>query len=238
MQNNGAADNIKTVIITGANGNLGTAVTRRFLSQGYRVIATVINDAARKDLDQHQNLEVIAVNLSDETEAEKFIEDSIQKYKRIDGVLLLVGGFAMGGLAETKTADIRKQFSLNFETAFNVARPAYAHMKENKQGRIVFIGARPALEPAAGKDLIAYALSKSLLFKLAEFINEDAKGMNVTATVVAPSTLDTPLNRQQMPSADPEKWVKPGELADILEFIVSEKAKPLREPVLKVYNNS
>jgi NAD(P)-dependent dehydrogenase (short-subunit alcohol dehydrogenase family) len=111
-------------------------------------------------------------------------------------------------------------------------------MKENGSGRIVFIGSRPALEAKAGKELIAYGLSKSLLFKLAEYINAEAKGKNVTATVVVPSTIDTPLNRKNMPDANPDKWVKPEALANILEFIVSDKSSPLRETVLKVYNNS
>ncbi|MBD0352123.1 MAG: SDR family oxidoreductase, partial [Flavisolibacter sp.] len=65
-----------------------------------------------------------------------------------------------------------------------------------------------------------------------------AKGRNVTVTVVAPSTLDTPLNRESMPDANPDNWVKPEALAEILEFIVSEKGMPLRETVLKVYNNA
>ena len=178
------------------------------------------------------------MNLTDENDAEKFVRLAIKTSTIIDGALLLVGGFTMGSLADTKINDIKKQFALNFDTAYHVARPLYAHMKENRNGRLVFIGARPALEAGAGKGLIAYGLSKSLLFKLAEYINEDAKGTNVTATVVAPSTLDTELNRQQMPTADPEKWVKPEVLAGILEFIVSDKAHPLRETVLKVYNNA
>jgi len=94
------------------------------------------------------------------------------------------------------------------------------------------------LNAAQGKGLIAYGLSKSLLFKLAEFLNEDAKGKNVTVTVVAPSTLDTPLNRQSMPDVNPGISVKPSALAEILEFIVSDKSSVLRETVLKVYNNA
>jgi len=73
-------------------------------------------------------------------------------------------------------------------------------MLGNNSGRLVYIGSRPALDAKSGKDVLAYALSKSLLFKLAEFLNEEAKGKNITATVVVPSTLDTPLNRQNMPA--------------------------------------
>jgi len=85
---------------------------------------------------------------------------------------------------------------------------------------------------------VAYGLSKSLLFKLAEYMNEEAKGKNVVTTVVVPSTLDTALNRKSMPDANPDNWVKPSALAAILEFAVNGVATPLRETVLKVYNNA
>jgi NAD(P)-dependent dehydrogenase (short-subunit alcohol dehydrogenase family) len=227
-----------TVLITGANGNLGTAVTNTFLKQGYKVVATVINEEEKKELPQNENLQIEVVNLTNESETASFVQNAIEKYKKVDGALLLVGGFAMGDIRVTKTDEIKKQISLNFDTAYNVARPLFQHMIENNNGRIVFIGARPAIQADAGKNLLAYGLSKSLLFKLAEYLNEEAKGKNVTATVVAPSTLDTPLNRKNMPEVNPDNWVKPEVLADILEFIISNKAFPLRETVLKVYNNS
>jgi len=144
----------------------------------------------------------------------------------------------MGKIKNTSAEDIKKQLALNFDTAYHVVRPLYEHMLEKGSGRIVFIGARPALQPEAGKSLIAYALSKSLLFRLAEYINEEAKGKNITATVVVPSTLDTAINRKSMPDVDPDIWVKPQALAEVLEFIVSDKGAPLREAVIKVYNNA
>lgn len=229
---------MKTVIITGANGNLGSAVTAAFLDKGYRVIAVVHKEEDRKDLAQHENLQVEAVDLNDGPKAASFVEDMIAQHSTIDAALLLAGGFMMGDIAKTTMNDIQRQIALNFETAYHVARPLFRHMMENNEGRLVFIGARPAIEPSYGKNLLAYGLSKSLLFKLAEYLNATAKGKNVTATVVAPSTLDTPINRESMPDADPETWVKPAVLAEILGFIVSGKSHPLRETVLKVYNNS
>jgi len=229
---------MKTVIITGANGNLGSAVTKEFLEKGYQVVATVITEAMKADFTTADRLEVRVVNLTDEGETDIFIQSVIGKYKKIDAALLLVGGFAMGNIATTSGADIDKQLSLNFKTAYHVTKPLFRHMMENDNGRLIYIGARPAIEPSQGKDLLAYGLSKSLLFKLAEYLNEEAKGKNVSATVVAPSTLDTPLNRKSMPDTDPYIWVKPSALAEILEFVVSEKGGPLRETVLKVYNNA
>jgi len=229
---------MKTIIITGANGNLGTAVTREFLDKGYQVIATVATDAMKADLAVQERLDVRVVDLANEEATNVFIRSVIDTYKKIDAALMLVGGFVMGNIAATSVADIQKQFSLNFETAYHVTRPLFQHMMDNGNGRLVFIGARPAIEASQGKNLLAYGLSKSLLFKLAEYLNEEAKGKNVTATVVAPSTLDTPLNRKSMPDTDPEIWVKPTALAEILEFIVSDKNLPIRESVIKVYNNA
>ena len=236
-----ASNNIpsgKTVIITGANGNLGSAVTTTFLGKGYKVIATVINESMIGELEAHESLEVVVVNLTDAAETEAFVLNTISKYTQIDAALLLVGGFAMGNIAATETGDIDKQINLNFKTAFHVIKPLLSHMLASENGRIVFIGARPAIEPKQGKDLVAYGLSKSLLFKLAEYINEESKGKNVTASVVVPSTLDTPLNRKSMPDVNPEIWVKPQKLAELLEFSVSDVSGILREVVLKAYNNA
>jgi NAD(P)-dependent dehydrogenase (short-subunit alcohol dehydrogenase family) len=229
---------MKTVIITGGNGNLGTAVTKEFLDKNYRVIATVPDEKLKAEFQSHPNLDVIVVNLVNEKETAGFVEATVRKYKSIDAALLLVGGFAMGNLAATSGDDLHKQITLNFETAYYVTRPLFDHMMTNKKGRIVFIGARPALNPAQGKELVAYALSKSLLFKLADILNETAKGINLTVSVIVPSTLDTPLNRKSMPDTNPDIWVKPAEIAETLEFLVSDKSAALRETVLKIYNNA
>lgn len=229
---------MKTVLITGAAGNLGSAVLRKFLTSGYRVIATVQNREQLDAMEQNSNLEARVVNLNNENEASGFISEMTAKYGQIDAALLLVGGFAAGDIEHTTADDLRKQYSLNFETAYFVARPLFTHMMSHGYGRLVFVGARPALQAAAGKSLVAYALSKSLVFKLAEFLNAEAKGKNVTATVVVPSTIDTAINRQSMPDAYPENWVKASQIADLMEMICSETGAPLRETVLKVYNNA
>jgi NAD(P)-dependent dehydrogenase (short-subunit alcohol dehydrogenase family) len=231
-------NNKPLVIITGANGNLGSAVTGTFLSKGYRVVATVLEDGMKKDFEPNDDLEIQVVDLTNEEAASGFVNNIIKAKGVVDAALMLVGGFAGGDIKKTALTDIKKQITLNFDTAYNVAKPLTAHMQENKKGKLVFIGSRPALNASQGKDLVAYALSKSLLFRLAELINETCKGTDVTATVIAPSTLDTALNRKYMPDVDPETWVKPTALAEVMAFIVGENGTVLRETVLKAYNNA
>lgn len=229
---------MKTVIITGANGNLGTACVQKFLAEGHKVIAVDGHDNHLAFATGNKNYSFTSVNLSNETDTAAFIHNTISKNGKVDAALMLAGGFAAGDIASTTGADMQKMYALNFETAYFMARPLLQHMQENNTGRLIFIGARPALQAAQGKDLLAYALSKSLLFKLAEFINESCKGKNITATVVVPSTIDTALNRKSMPDANPADWVTPEALAENMAFIVSEKGSALRETVLKVYNNA
>jgi NAD(P)-dependent dehydrogenase (short-subunit alcohol dehydrogenase family) len=228
----------KVAIVTGASGNMGQAVVKKFLGEGYKVIGTVIpNDPVKIDIDS-ADFETAIVNLTDEENSLQFIEMIIQKHGSIDAAVLTVGGFAMGSVAETKTADVLKQYKLNFETAYNTARPVFIQMLKQNSGRIFIIGSRPGLDAKNGKGMVAYGLSKSLIFRLAELMNDEAKGKNVVTSVVVPSTIDTPQNRKSMPDADPSKWVKAEDIANVIYFYCTGDASVLREPLIKVYNNA
>ena len=144
----------------------------------------------------------------------------------------------MGSIVETKMAEILKQHRLNFQTTYHVARPVFAQMLEQASGRIFLTGARTGIDMKFSKGTTAYGLSKSLVFRLAELMNEEAKGKNVLTSVIAPSIIDTPQNRQSMPKANPSDWVKAEEIANIVYFYSTSEASVLRETVLKVYNNA
>lgn len=229
---------MKTAIVTGASGNMGQAVIKKFIDEGYKVIGTIIpNDPVPMDFPADK-LEKNVVDLTNEDDSAKFVTNIISKYGSVDAAVLTVGGFAMGSVAETKTSDIANQYKLNFETAYNVAKPIFVQMLKQNSGRIFIIGSRPGLNAKDGKGMVAYGLAKSLIFRLAELMNAEAKGTNVVTAVIVPSTIDTPQNRKSMPGADPAKWVKPEAIADVIYFYCTEEASVLREPVIKVYNNS
>ncbi|MEO8769034.1 MAG: SDR family NAD(P)-dependent oxidoreductase [Ferruginibacter sp.] len=228
----------KTAIITGAAGNMGQAIVRKFLKEGYHVVGTITsNDPASINIDD-TNFEKVAVDLMSEEAAEKAVGEVITKNKTIDAAVLTVGGFAMGKVSDTKSADVLKQYKLNFETAYHVARPVFIQMMQQGYGRIFLVGSRPGLSAKDGKGLIAYGLSKSLIFRLAELMNEEAKGTNVVTCVLVPSTIDTPQNRKSMPDADFSSWVKAEAIADTVYFYCTDEAAAVREPVIKMYNNS
>jgi len=228
----------KTAIVTGASGNMGQAVVKKFMEEGYKVIGTVIpNDKVKLDFPEDK-FEKRVVDLVNEEEAASFVSEVIKKYGTIDVAVLTVGGFAMGKIADTRTSDILRQYQLNFETTYNTARPIFLQMLTQNKGRIFLVGARPGLDAKNSKGMVAYGLSKSLIFRLAELMNEEAKGHNIVVSVLVPSTIDTPQNRQAMPDAKFENWVSPEAFANVVYFYASEEGEPLREPVIKVYNNA
>jgi NAD(P)-dependent dehydrogenase (short-subunit alcohol dehydrogenase family) len=229
---------MKTAIVTGASGNLGQSVVNKFLAQGYRVIGTVNHNEPAKINLNNPNFEEEAVDLIDESKAKEFVDRVISKYKTIDVAVLTVGGFAAGKITETGTAEVMKQYRLNFETAYNVARPSFVQMMQQDNGRIFIIGSRPGLDAKYGKGMVAYGLAKSLIFRLAELMNDEAKGHNVVTSVVVPSTIDTPQNRKAMPDANFDSWVKPEAIADVIYFHCTPEGSVLREPLIKVYGNA
>jgi len=217
---------------------MGQAVVKKFLAEGYKVTGTTVpNDPVKIDIND-PNFETVVVDLMDEEHSRQFIESVVGKHGSLDAAILTVGGFAMGSVAETKTADVMKQYKLNFETAYNVARPIFTQMLKQNSGRIFLIGSKPGLDHRNGKGMVAYGLAKSLIFRLAELMNDESKGTDIVTSVIVPSTIDTPQNRQSMPDAKFDSWVKPEAIADILYFHCSPEASALREPIIKIYNNA
>jgi NAD(P)-dependent dehydrogenase (short-subunit alcohol dehydrogenase family) len=225
----------KNVLITGATGNLGSAVAKKFNELGYNVLA-IVSPGKHSGL-IGERIETYATDLTNEKEVATMITSIIGQHKALDAALLLVGGFSAGGIKETDGERLRKMYSLNFETVYFTVRPIFLQMLQQPEGgRIILVGARPSLRPQDGKNVLAYSLSKSLLFKLAEFLNAEGASHNVVTSIVVPSTIDTAVNRLSMPTADFSKWVKPEEIASVMAFITENKI--LRDPVFKVYGES
>lgn len=227
----------KIAIITGATGNLGKAVTRKMLNSGFSVIGTTEPGKDVQSKDEH--LTYKSVDLIDPVAAQSFIEEVVSDYGKINAVICLVGGFDMATLSDASYEAVQKMINLNFFTAFNTIQPILRLLKDQtERNSIVLIGAKPVFDPNVGKAVFPYAISKSMLLKMAEMINADSKQSNVTATVVVPSIIDTPPNRSAMPDANFANWVSPVSIAEKIAYVCGEGGRDLRETVLKIYGNS
>ncbi|MGX1930979.1 SDR family NAD(P)-dependent oxidoreductase [Flagellimonas sp. 2504JD4-2] len=229
----------KTIIITGAAGNLGRTITSKLLEQGYAVNA-VLGPSDNPDFIKHQNLVSNSVNLLNQDDSNEFIH-YVTDYLRedVEALICLVGGFATGNIEDTGSDSIQRMIDLNFKTAYHVVRPMIGYCKKHgKPLKVILIGSRPAISPSEGKNLVAYGLSKSLLVQLAEYINIETNETGINVSVIVPSTMDTPGTRAAMPNAQPGDWVPLEEVYETIFFVLSNAGGMMREPIYKLYNKA
>jgi len=222
----------KVILITGAKGGLGTFVTNSFLEAGARVFG-VSRSIADSDF-PHPNFLAVAAELSDGERARQVAEEVRNKTGRIDGLVHLVGVFAGGkSVAETDDATLDKMLDLNLRSAFHVIRAVLPIMRTQNSGRIIAIGSKAAVEPAAMAGV--YAASKAALVSLIRTVAREYAGQHVSANVVLPGTMDTPANRSAMPHADYAKWVHPDQVAKLLVHLASDEAAQISGAVIPIY---
>jgi len=222
----------KSVLITGASGGLGGAVVQKFLKEDFQVYGTARNANGL------EGAQITSVDLTNEAAVNEYIAQLTAQDANLKTAILLVGGFAMGDLKKTDGAALQKMYKLNFETTYFVVRALLSHFEANGGGHFVLIGTRAAFTAKDAAHLVAYGLSKSLVMYLAEIINAYGKDKNIQASVIVPSTIDTPQNREAMPDADFSKWTTGEAIADAIYYLMTDSGKHLREVVLKMYNES
>jgi NAD(P)-dependent dehydrogenase (short-subunit alcohol dehydrogenase family) len=211
----------KVVFITGAKGGLGTFVTRRFLAAGATVVGTS-RSISKEDFPQ-PNFIPLAVDFTKAAAVHDAIESVVGRFGKLDVLVHVLGGFAGGQtVAGTDDATWEQMRDLNLTSAFYVLRAAIPHLRKSGTGRIIAIGSLAAVAPHPG--LGAYVTFKAALSTLVQTVALENKDAGLTANVVLPGTMDTPANRKSMPTADFSKWVRPGDVADLVLWLADERS--------------
>src|ERR1700687_330560 len=150
----------RVVIITGANGGLGSFVTQRFLATG-ATVGGASRSISQKDFPL-PNFVALPVDFTKAAEVRGAVDSIVDRYGRLDVLVHVLGGFAGGtSVAETNDATWEQMRDLNLTSAFYVLRAAIPHLRKSGAGRIVAIGSLAAVEPHAG--LGAYVTFQSAL---------------------------------------------------------------------------
>ncbi len=232
----------RTALITGGTGALGTAVTRRFLDDGFRVAVTWVvkeeSEALFDELDDDASrVTSVECDVTEPDAVTRVFEDVIEDLGSIDVLVHLVGAWKGNEkVHEHSLESWDRMFDLNLRSAFLCSRAVLPKMLQRDWGRIVLVSSRTAHSDRAGQ--AGYAIAKAGVGVLAETIAEETRGTGVTANVVAPSTLDTERNRTAMPDADHSSWVPPSEVAASIAFLASDPAGQLRGAWLPVYGSA
>lgn len=223
------------VLLTGATGGLGGAVTKELLARGAVVTAPTIEDPHplldRLPEQWHDRLRFVDGDLVDEPTVERIVKGMTQ----VDALVHLVGGFTMGDADGIELDAWRAHHDLQLTTTMLCCKHALRRMKEAGYGRIVTVGSKAVAQPMA--KMATYAAAKAGVVALTQTIAEETKGTGITANSVLPSIIDTPANREAMGDAEADAWVSPESLAQTIAFLASPAAADVRGAAIPVYGD-
>ncbi len=228
----GLAD--RTVLVTGAAGNLGRAVAAGALAAGANVALTdrSLDFLQARFAEDGRTALFETPDLSDDAAAGGLVARTVERFGRLDAAISTVGGFAFANVADDSRATWERMAMLNVYTALAVSRAALPALKAAGGGAIVLVGAAAGLRAPAG--VAAYAASKSAVMRLAESLAEECRADGVRVNCVLPTTMDTPENRAAMPDADRSGWVSPESIADTMLFLASDAARAVTGALVPV----
>jgi NAD(P)-dependent dehydrogenase (short-subunit alcohol dehydrogenase family) len=228
----------RTAIVTGGTGGLGSAVTRSFLDDGWRVVVPWLDERELGRLEPSDGLELVQADLFDEASVGEVVARAAgDAQSPLAAAVNLVGGFAEGGrVHETPIAEFEAQFRLNLRPAYLVSAAAIPHLLERGGGAIVCVSTRAAVRPFAGA--AGYITSKAAVLAFVDALSAEYRKDGVRANAILPSIIDTPGNRAANPEGKFDTWVKPQEIAGVVRFLCSDASAPTSGAHVPVYGRA
>ena len=225
----------RCVMVTGATGNLGRAVTAAFTNLGARlVLLGSTPQSLERAFGTGGEDEMLApVDLLDAARVDEAVATALARFGRIDVLCNLAGGFRMGeAVHETSRETWDFLLDINAGTVLNTARAVVPAMIAAGGGKIVNVAAFAAGRGAARMG--AYAAAKAAVIRLTEAMSAELREANINVNCVLPSVIDTPQNRASMPQADPTRWVAPEDLAQVIVFLASDASRAMHGAAVPV----
>jgi len=232
----------KVVLVAGGTGGLGRAVSLAFLREDAK---TVVTYRSQEEFDALQSaagaksaaLAGYRVDVTDEGAVVALVDSVLAQHGHLDAMVNTVGGYVGGvKLWELETKAFDQMLALNLRAGYALSRASIKPMLKEKQGAIVNVAAKAALDHAAGAT--AYAASKAAALAMIDALAADVKGSGVRVNSILPSIIDTEANRRAMPNADFATWPKPEDIARVVLFLCSEEARVIHGAAIPVYGNS
>ncbi|MGC5053698.1 SDR family NAD(P)-dependent oxidoreductase [Micromonospora sp. DT48] len=228
----------RSVLVTGATGGLGGAVSAAFVAAGWRVVAPQRwQPQPVGSPDANAPVRIVA-DLTDPQDAARVAEVAAGDPEApLRAVVNLVGGYASGGLVhETPIDEFDRMLTLNLRPTHLVTRAALPHLVAAGGGAVVCVAARAAVAPFPG--VAGYVTAKAAVLGFASAVAVEYKAAGIRCNTVLPSVIDTPTNRAAMPDADHSRWVAPAEIASVIRFLASDESAPTSGAAVPVYGRA
>jgi NAD(P)-dependent dehydrogenase (short-subunit alcohol dehydrogenase family) len=234
----------RTALVAGGSGALGSGVVEVLLGRGEQVCVPWVVEAeaealrnAQPDAIRDGQLRLSQCDVADRDQLAALLDVLRADWGPLWLACSLVGGWA-GGAPVAELEDLTlldRMLLLNLRTAATVAAEGLRHMGDDG-GRVVLVGSRTVLRPAAGQ--AAYTAAKAGVLSLVHTLAEELRGTGRTANAIVPGVIDTPANRRSMPDSDHERWVPPRAIGKVVAWLASADSWPVSGASIPVYGAS
>lgn len=218
----------RVTLVTGGAGGLGLSVVKALLERGDHLWVPWVRpegaERVREALPPDAPLTLLEADVTDADRMGEVVDRIRAEAGRLDALCNLVGGFTMAPLSETSDADFDRMMTLNVRSAFTVTRAALPLLERSSGGRIVNVAAAPAVRRGGG-GMVAYTASKGAVVAMTHALAAELGAGGISVNAIAPTTIDTPANREAMPDADRTRWVQPAEIASLAAWLTSDAAR-------------
>jgi len=202
-------------IITGAASGIGKEIALRFAAEGGTPVIADLNLAAAQATAEEIKAKgsdafAVAMNVTDEAEVEAGVAAVAAKYGRIDVLVSNAGIQIVHPFVDFPFSDWKKLTSIHLDGAFLTTKACLKHMYAANYGRVVYMGSVHSHE--ASKLKVAYVTAKHGLLGMARVLAKEGAEHNVTANVVCPGFVRTPLVDKQIPEQAKELGITEDEV--------------------------
>jgi len=209
----------RTIVVTGAAGNLGRVVCARLARDGARVVPFVHTKRAPEER---------AVELTDE----RSVEAGFEGIGPVWAAVNCAGGWRGGSpLKDTPLEVLDAMLASNLRSLFIVSRAAIRRFAP-EGGRIVSVSSAPVASLSGLGGSSAYAAAKAGVIALTRALAEEGAATGVLANCVAPGTMRTPQNERAMAAADKTGWVKLEDVAEAIAFLCDPRSAAVNGAVV------
>ncbi|GMV53370.1 MAG: SDR family oxidoreductase [Chlorobi bacterium] len=220
----------KVAIVTGAAKGIGMAITKRFVKEGYTVVAVDVDGEAGERLVAllgDHGVQYVNANVTREDDVHQLFTSTLDKYGVIDVVVNNAGIIRDGVIWKQTLDDFNAVIDVNLKGVWLMCREAATVMRSQKSGRIVNISSRAWLGNPGQSN---YSASKAGVVALTRVLALELGRYNVMVNAVAPGLIDTPLTtalsddvREKLIQAQPTKSMgSPDDVANAVFFLACD----------------